>query len=379
MLETIKGGKDKQLMAATVALMAVGLLMVYTSSAGLGAARYQGDLYYYFRNQAVRVVVAFAGMAVAMNIDYHRLKKIAPWLLLAAYGALLAVVLPGIGKEVRGARSWSGFIPVQPSELARFAMALYLSVFLAKRANTDSFRKCVLPCFVFILGAASLVFLQPDLGSAVIIVLIGLVILYAAGARLFHLSSIVGVRGAAAVVCILRNPYQIARILGFFGQGARYQINQSLIALGTGGLLGKGFGGSMQKYLFLPDPHTDFVFSIYGEETGFIGTVVLISLFVFLLLRGLKIATNAPDRFGLLLATGMVASIGVVFAVNIGVATGLLPTTGLPLPFISYGGSALLVNAVSVGVLLNISGHRSLEGGSIGGSRWMRHTVRLTE
>jgi cell division protein FtsW len=318
-------------------------------------------------------------MVVVMNIDYHRLQRIAPWLLLAAYGALLAVVLPGIGKEVRGARSWSGFIPIQPSELARFAMVLYLSVFLAKRPNTDSFRKCVLPCFVFILGAASLVLLQPDLGSAVVIVLIGLVTLYAAGTRLLHLSSIIGFGVAAAVVCMLRNPYQIARILGFLGQGARYQINQSLIALGTGGFLGKGLGGSMQKYLFLPDPHTDFVFSIYGEETGFVGALFLISLFVFLLLRGLKIATNAPDRFGLLLAIGMVASIGVFFAVNIGVVTGLLPTTGLPLPFISYGGSALLVNAVSVGVLLNISGHRSLEGGSVGKGRWMRHAVRLTE
>jgi cell division protein FtsW len=379
MLETIQGGKDKQLMAATMVLMAVGLLMVYTSSAGLGAVRYQGDLYYYFRNQAMRVVLAFTAMVVAMNIDYHKLQKMAPWLLLASYGALVAVVLPGIGKEVRGARSWSGFIPVQPSELARLAMVLYLSVFLTKRANVHSFRKCILPCFVFILGAAGLVLLQPDLGSAVVIVLIGLVVVYAAGARLLHLSSILGFGGVAAGVCMLKNPYQIARILGYFGQGARYQVNQSLIALGTGGLVGKGLGGSMQKYLFLPDPHTDFVFSIYGEETGFIGTLLLVSLFVFLLLRGLKIASNAPDRFGLLLATGMVASIGVFFAFNIGVVTGLLPTTGLPLPFISYGGSALLVNAVCVGVLLNISGHRSSEGVSVGGSRWMRHTARLTE
>jgi len=378
MLEAIQGGKDKQLMAAAVVLMAVGLLMVYTSSAGLGAARYQGDLYY-FKKQAMRVVLAFVAMVVMMNIDYHKLQKLAPWLLLFAYGALLAVMIPGVGKQVRGARSWSGFIPIQPSELARLAMVLYLSVFMTKRTNIHSFKKCILPCFVLILGAAGLVLLQPDLGSAAIIVLIGMVLVYAAGARLLHLSSLLGFGAVGGVVCMLKNPYQVTRVLGFFGHGTGYQVNQSLIALGTGGLVGKGLGGSMQKYLFLPDPHTDFVFSIYGEETGFIGAVLLISLFVFLLLRGLKIATNAPDRFGLLLATGMVASIGVLFAVNIGVVTGLLPTTGLPLPFISYGGSAMLVNAISVGILLNISGHRSSEGGSIGGSRWMRHGVRLTE
>lgn len=367
-------------MAAAVVLMAVGLLMVYTSSAGLGAARYQGDLYYYFRNQAARVVLAFAAMVVMMNVDYHKLNKMAPWLLLLAYAALLAlVVIPGVGRHVRGAKSWSGYIPVQPSELARFAMVVYLSVFMTKRANIHSFKKCVLPCFVIILGAAGLVLLQPDLGSAAVIVLIGVALVYAAGARLLHLSYLLGVGAVAGAVCMLKNPYQVTRLFGFFGRGAPYQVDQSLIALGTGGLLGKGLGGSMQKYLFLPDPHTDFVFSIYGEETGFVGALLLISLFVYLLLRGLKIAANAPDRLGRLLATGMVASIGVLFAVNLGVATGILPTTGLPLPFISYGGSALLVNAVSVGVLLNISGHRSSEGMSIGGGRWMKRTVRLTE
>jgi len=377
--ETLQGGKDKQLLAATLVLMAVGLLMVYTSSAGLGAARYQGDLYYYFRNQAARIVLAFVAMVAAMNFDYHKLQRIAPWLLLFAYGALVFVLLPGVGREVRGAKSWSNLLPVQPSELARLAMVLYLCVFMAKRPDTQSFRKCIVPCFAIILVAAGLVLLQPDLGSAAVIVLIGLVLVYAAGAKLRHLSYLVGVGAAALIVCMLRNPYQIKRLLGFFGEGASYQVNQSLISLGTGGFAGTGLGGSMQKYLFLPDPHTDFVFSIFGEETGFIGTVLLISLFVFFLLRGLKIAARAPDRFGLLLALGMVVSIGAFFAVNIGVVTGLLPTTGLPLPFISYGGSALLVNAVSVGVLLNISGHRGSEGGSIVMGRSMRHTIRLTE
>ncbi len=357
MLETLQGRKDVHLLAAVVLLMVIGLLMVYTSSAGLGAAKYEGDPYHYFRNQAVRMLLAFTAMLVAMHVDYHRLQKVAPFLVLAAFAILVAVILPGVGKQVRGATRW-GVIPVQPSELGRFAVVVYLSVFLAKRDNVESFRKGFLPCAVAIMGAASLTLLQPSLGSAVALILVGLTILYAAGARLLHLGSALGAGAITAAVCIFKNPYQLERIMGFMGQGAQYQVKQSLLALGTGGLLGKGLGGSMQKYLFLPDPHTDFVFSIYGEETGFIGTLILISLFTFLLLRGLRIARNAPDRFGFLLATGLVASIGVFFVLNIGVVTGLLPTTGLPLPFISYGGSALLMNAISVGILLNISGHR---------------------
>jgi cell division protein FtsW len=357
MLETLQGRKDMHLLAATVLLMVIGLLMVYTSSAGLGAARYEGDLYHYFRNQALRMLLAFTAMIVAMNVDYHRLRSVAPFLVLAAFAILVAVILPGVGKQVRGATRW-GVIPIQPSELGRFAVILYLSVFLAKRDNIRSFRKAFLPCAVAIMGAASLTLMQPSLGSAFALIFVGLIVLYAAGARPLHVGSMLGAGALAAVACILKNPYQLERIMGFMGQGAQYQMKQSLLALGTGGLVGKGFGGSMQKYLFLPDPHTDFVFSIYGEETGFVGTLILISLFIFLLLRGLRIARNAPDRFGFLLATGLVSGIGVFFALNIGVVTGLLPTTGLPLPFISYGGSALLVNAISVGVLLNISGHK---------------------
>jgi cell division protein FtsW len=357
MTETLKGRRDVHLLTATVLLMLIGLLMVYTSSAGLGAARYEGDPYHYFRNQAVRMLLAFVAMIAAMNFDYHRLRQVSPVLVLAAFAVLLAVILPGVGKQVRGATRW-GVIPIQPSELGRFAVIVYLSTFLSKRDDVKSFTKGFLPCAVVILGAASLTLLQPSLGSAAALILVGLIILYAAGARMLHVGSVLGAGALTALVCILKNPYQLQRIMGFVGQGAQYQVRQSLLALGTGGLIGKGFGGSMQKYLFLPDPHTDFVFSIYGEETGFIGALILISLFTYLLLRGLRIARNAPDRFGFLLATGLVASIGVFFALNIGVVTGLLPTTGLPLPFVSYGGSALLVNAISVGILLNISGQR---------------------
>ncbi|UCF78566.1 MAG: cell division protein FtsW [Candidatus Eiseniibacteriota bacterium] len=378
MLETLQGRKDMRLLAVTVLLMAIGLLMVYTSSAGLGAARYEGDLHHYFKNQSVRMLIAFVGMLTAMHVDYRRLRKIAPFLVLAAFAILLAVILPGVGKQVRGATRW-GVIPVQPSELGRFAVVLYLSVFLAKRGEIKSFTRGFLPCAMVVMGAASLTLLQPSLGSAGALIMVGLVVLYVAGTQLLHLGSVLGAGALAALVCILKNPYQLERILGFIGQGARYQVKQSLLALGTGGLIGKGLGGSMQKYLFLPDPHTDFVFSIYGEETGFIGTLILISLFTYLILRGLKIARDAPDRFGFLLATGLTASIGVFFALNIGVVTGLLPTTGLPLPFISYGGSALLINAISVGILLNISGHRARRIIPSGKTRWRNSMAHLME
>jgi cell division protein FtsW len=378
-LEVLKAGKDKRLMGAVLLLMVVGLLMVYTSSAGLGAARFEGDFGHYFKHQALRALIAFVAMGLAMNLDYHRLQSKAPWVLLVAVAALVALMVPGIGREVRGATRQIPGLPIQPSELARFAVVLYISSFLAKKGEAGSFKQCILPCFAVTLGAAGLVLLQPSLGSAVVLILVSTVVLYVGGARIKHLAMVLGAGAAAGVVCILRNPYQLSRIMGFLGQGAQYQVKQSLLAIGTGGVTGKGIGRSMQKYLFLPDPHTDFVFSIYGEETGFIGCLLLVSLFMFLMIRGLKVAASAPDRFGFLLATGLTASIGLFFAFNVGVVTGILPTTGLPLPFISYGGSALLMNAIAIGVLLNISGHRAREGVSPNRSQWKRNVIRITE
>ena len=374
-----KAGKDKRLMGAALLLMVVGLLMVYTSSAGLGAARFEGDFDHYFKHQALRALIAFVAMTLAMNVDYHRLQNKAPWVLLVAALTLVALIVPGIGREVRGATRQIPGLPVQPSELARFAVVLYLSAFLAKRGEAGSFKQCILPCFAVTLGAAGLVLLQPSLGSAVVLILVSTVVLYVGGARIKHLAMVLGTGAAAGIICILSNPYQLTRIKGFLGLGHQYQVHQSLLSLGTGGVIGKGIGRSMQKYLFLPDPHTDFVFAIYGEETGFVGCVLLVSLFVFLMIRGLKVAASAPDRFGFLLATGLTASIGLFFAFNVGVVTGVMPTTGLPLPFISYGGSALLMNAVAVGVLLNISGHRVREGVSSGRSLWKRNVIRITE
>lgn len=379
MLQVLKAGKDKKLMGAAVLLMVVGLLMVYTSSAGLGAARFEGDFGHYFRQQALRALLALAAMVVAMKIDYHRLQRKAPLVMLLAFGTLIALLIPGIGREVRGATRQIPGLPVQPSELARFAVVLYMSAFLAKKGDAGSLKQSVLPCFAVTLGAAGLVLVQPSLGSAVVLILVSTLVLYAGGARIKHLAMVLGAGAAAGVVCILKNPYQLSRITGFLNPDTQYQVKQSKLALGIGGVIGKGIGRSMQKYLFLPDPHTDFVFSIYGEETGFIGCMLLVTLFVFLMIRGFKVAAAAPDRFGFLLATGLTASIGLFFAFNVGVVTGILPTTGLPLPFISYGGSALLMNAVAIGVLLNISGHRAREGVSTGRSAWKRNVIRITE
>jgi cell division protein FtsW len=378
-IDVLRSGKDKKLLGVTTLLMVVGLLLVYTSSAGLGAARFEGDFDHYFKSQVVRVLIAFVAMVVVMNVDYRRLRSLAPYILLVAFAALFALLVPGVGREVRGATRSIAGVPVQPGDVARFALVVYLSSFLAKRGDASSFGKCILPCFLVTLGAAGLMLLQPSLGSAVALILVGTVVLYAAGARVKHLGLVIGTGLVAGIICVLKNNYQRERIMSFLGQNAQYQIKQSLLALGTGGVAGKGIGSSMQKYLFLPDPHTDFVFSIYGEETGFIGCVLLISLFVVLLIRGLKVAAGAPDRFGFLLATGLVATVGLFFTFNIGVATGLMPTTGLPLPFISYGGSALLVNAIAVGVLLNISGHRARESAPSGRNLWRRDVVRLTE
>ena len=378
-LEVLQSGKDKRLMAAVLLLMVVGLLMVYTSSAGLGAARFAGDSGHYFKHQALRALIAFVAMVLAMNFDYHRLQTRAPLVLLAALVLLVLLMVPGVGREVRGATRQIPGLPVQPGELARFAVVLYVSAFLAKKGEASSFKQCILPCFAVTLGAAGLVLLQPSLGSAVVLILVSSVVLYVGGARIKHLAMVLGSGAVAGIVCILSNPYQRMRIMGFLGLENQYQVDQGLLALGTGGVVGKGIGRSMQKYLFLPDPHTDFVFAIFGEEVGFIGCMLLVTLFVYLMVRGLKVAAGAPDRFGFLLATGLTASIGLFFVFNVGVVTGIMPTTGLPLPFISYGGSALLMNAVAVGVLLNISGHRAREGVSSGRSPWKRNVIRITE
>jgi cell division protein FtsW len=274
------------------------------------------------------------------------------------------VLLPHIGREAGGARRWIGIggpLEFQPAEMAKLAIVLYLANFLANRGERSrEFGSGMIPPLL-VLGALALPILkQPDLGSALIVVMITFVMLFVGGARITHLLSI----GAAAVpigmLVIFRAGYRSQRLLAFLNpwrdpRGSGFHIIQSLLALGSGGIFGVGLGHSRQKFFYLPERHTDFIFSIIGEELGLIGTGVVILLFLLLAIWGYRIASRAPDRYGALLTTGLVTMLVGQAVLNIGVASGSLPITGVPLPFISFGGSSLVLCCIAVGILLNIS------------------------
>ncbi|MFH1865519.1 MAG: FtsW/RodA/SpoVE family cell cycle protein, partial [Candidatus Eisenbacteria bacterium] len=284
---------------------------------------------------------------------------------------LLATLL--FGRSVRGMRGF--LLMFQPSEVAKLVLVIYLADVLARRKDElSSFVHGLLPRLGLVACVVGLILLQPDFGSAIAVVTLSLVLMFLGGAKLSH----IGALGAAAIPgailavrfvphiterwAVWRATYDLT-LTGVDTKGAGYQIFQSLVALGSGGLWGRGIGGSFQR-AFIPDPYTDFAFSIWGEEVGFLGTFGLICVFAFFLMRGLRIAKRAPDRYGQILASGLTAMVTIYAFINIGVATALIPTTGLPLPFISYGGSSLIVNMVAVGILLNLSKRPVMVGGS---------------
>jgi cell division protein FtsW len=281
---------------------------------------------------------------------------------------LLVVLLAVGGAGIRGANRWLSVaaINIQPTEIARVACVAYLARLLDRKGErVASFRDGVLPvCGV--MGLLSvLILLQPNLGSTIALLATGFVMLHLAGARFRHLGLLALLGVLVAWIQVLRHPYMMDRMIAWMSlwgngnldvQGRNWQLSQSIIALGSGGVLGTGPGHGLQKVFFLPDPHTDFIFAVIGEELGLIGTGAVLLAYLVLFLRGLKIAGSAPDRFGYLLAAGLTVNLSVYVAMNIAVVTGVIPTTGLPLPFLSYGGSALVVNLGVTGVLLNIAG-----------------------
>jgi cell division protein FtsW len=285
----------------------------------------------------------------------------------------------GAGSEARGAKRWA-LIPVigvvfQPTEVARVTTLLFLSAFLARRGEEmESLTRVYLPTLGILGLAAALVAVQPNLSSAAVLFAAGGLLLWFAGARLVHLGATVGIGGLGFLAMIARYDYQRDRVVAhlqflFTGKldtlGSGWQLDQSLIGLGSGGLLGRGFGRGMQKFLFLPDAHTDFILGIAGEEGGLLATGGLVAAFLFFAWRGYRAALSVPDTFGRLLAAGLTSQLVLYAFVNMGVATGLLPTTGLPLPFLSYGGSALVMNLAVAGILVNISAQADARGAAL--------------
>jgi cell division protein FtsW len=355
---------DRTLLLPVIGLTALGLVMVYSSSAFLGAERFQSE-YFFFHRHAVRVLIGLALLLVAARVDYHHYQRLAP-AALGASVALLAVLLVLGGEGVRGANRWLSVAAfnIQPTELARVACVVYLARLLDRKGDRmASWKDGVLPA-VLVLGLlAVLILMQPNLGSTIALLATGFVMIHLAGARKLHLGLLLLSGAFVAWVQVLRHPYMMERVEAWRGLwggsvdalGRNWQLSQSILALGSGGLLGTGPGHGLQKVFFLPDPHTDFIFAVVGEELGLIGTGGVLLAYLLLFLRGLKIAGSAPDRFGLLLAAGLTVNLSIYVAMNIAVVTGVIPTTGLPLPFLSYGGSALVVNLGVMGVLLNIA------------------------
>ena len=355
---------DRALLLLPLALTAVGIVMVYSSSAILGITRFQ-DPDYFFTRQLMRALLGVAVLLACARLRLRALEALAPWVLAGATGLLTVVVVAG--HVSNGAGRWLrlGLFTIQPTDLARLAAVVFLAAWLKRRPPDGlGFWRGVAPAFAVVGLLCGLILLQPNLSSAALLAITGLVIVFLAGARLRHLLVPVGGGVAAVVVALATHPYQMRRVASFVSflfhgtldaRGAGWQLDQSLIAIGSGGWFGRGLGGGMQKYLFLPEAHTDFIFSILAEELGFLGGTVLLALFAFYLWRCLRAVARAGDPFAFLLASGLTLQLGLYAIVNLAVATGLAPTTGLPLPFVSYGGSALLANMAAAGLLYRVS------------------------
>ncbi|HOV79785.1 MAG TPA: stage V sporulation protein E [Bacillota bacterium] len=357
-----KGSPDFVLFLTVMSLLSLGLIMVFSASE-YSTLIYFNDSFYFFKRQLLWALFGLTAMFVMMNYDYWRIKRFVGPLIVVAFMMLVLVLVPGIGKEVNGARRWIGIgpLPFAPAELVKLCVIVFTAYGLARqREMVRYFARGVLP-YLSVTGlAAGLILMQPDLGTAVSLAGVVFIMIYAAGARLSHLGAVVVAGLVAVCFAIALEPYRLQRFLAFLDpwadpQGSGFHIIQGLYAIGSGGLFGLGLGQSRQKFLYLPENHTDFIFAITAEELGFIGASLVIVLFILFVWRGLKIAVTSPDPFASLLATGITAWVGVQAVINIGVVTGSLPVTGIPLPFISFGGTSLLFTMTGVGILLNIS------------------------
>lgn len=347
---------DLPILVNTIILVILGLVIVYDASV-VQAFKDFGDKYYYIKQQLIWVVLGFSALFFCSFFNYQNYKKLSFWFFLISFVLLLAVFIPGLGVATGGAHRWlkiGSLFSIQPTEIIKLSTILFLSSIFSTKPNIKIFGVIVV-LISFIIG-----FLQKDLGSTVVFFLSTITIYIVSGASLKYFATLVPVTLIGFIFFVLSSTYRKQRILAFLDpfsdpQGYSYHISQVLIALGSGGLFGLGIGQSRQKFEYIPEVTTDSIFAIVGEEFGFFGAIFLIALIFYLVYRGFKIADNTDDRFGKLLAFGLSSWLGVQAIVNLAAMVSLIPLTGVPLPFISYGGSALLVNLVAVGILLNIS------------------------
>jgi len=361
-VKRVAGGYDYLILIPTILLFGFGLVAIYSASNYL-AAHEMGDSYYYLKRQLFFGFLGICLMIAAKNIPPKFYGKIVYPVLALSLISLIMVLIPGIGTKIGGASRWIriGFISIQPSELAKLALAVYIAYSMEKKGPLmSSFTKGFLPHLIVAGSFMCLILMQPDLGTTVIIGLWLAIVLFVGGLNIFQLL-LMALLSCPVVYWLMSSAsYRANRLTAFLHPWDHqldlgYQIIHSFLAFGSGGILGVGLGNSKQKLLYLPEPHTDFVLSIVAEELGLLGVVVVIALFAVLIIRGIKISLDAPDLYSSYLALAISTLIGLQVVINMGVVMGLLPTKGLTLPFLSYGGSSLVVNLVGVGILLSIS------------------------
>jgi cell division protein FtsW len=347
-------------MATAMALVVIGVIFVYSSSFAIALAHFD-DINYFFFRQIFAATLGLGALIFFMSVDYHRLRVFSPIIMLAAVVSLAAVLF--IGNDAYGAKRWIDFgpMPFQPSEFAKLALIIYISAWLASyRRDLTSFGSGFMP-FIFAVGVvAALIMMEPDTGTTAVIVATTLALFFIAGGSLIHVVTLGCTALVAGVLLILTEGYRAERLLAFTSaetdpDGLGFQTLQLLIALGSGGLEGLGLGVSRQKFFYIPGAHTDGIFAIIGEEVGFIGAMIVIGLFVYLVYRGFRVAMRAHDDFGTYLALGVTCWIAFQTLVNLGGITRSIPLTGIPLPFVSYGGSSLIMVMAGIGVLLSVS------------------------
>ena len=356
---------DKLLFIATLVLVCASLVMVYSASAVIALEKHQHPSFFLFK-QATFALLGLVLMPVLMRVDYRNYRQpIVLWTALGLVGLALVAVL--FGPRINGARRWFGVagVGVQPSEFAKLAVIFFVAAILERRMDRiDDLRYSLVPVAIVLGGIVGLILLQPDLGTALSIIVIVAAMVFAAGINYRYIIGLMLVLLPAAYVVLMSADYRKRRMLAFLDPwqdplGDGFQVIQSLIAVGTGGVFGRGLMAGVQKLFYLPYPETDFIYAVIGEELGLAGATVVLACFCVIAWRGLRTAMRAPDRFGAFLALGLTAMVVVQAFFNISVVLGLLPTKGIPLPFVSFGGSSLLMSMIGMGILLNVSQYAS--------------------
>lgn len=361
-VKRLAGGIDPWITIAFLALICVGVLMVYSSSIAESYVMY-GSPYYIAQREIVWAVLGLGVLGVATRIDYHRWQNIALPLFAVSLVMLILVLIPHVGHVSNGARRWFALplgADIQPSEIIKLTLAMYMAAWLTSKGDRVSDFKSTFVPFSMIVGLVALLIVrEPDLGTGIVVVATMFAVYFVAGANVGHVLTVIGGAGGVAYILAHSSSYRTSRLLAFTNPwkdptGAGYHTIQALLALGSGGVFGQGLGNSWQKYV-LPAPHTDSILAVIGEEWGVVGTITILLLFMVIAVRGMRITSTAPDGFGRLLACGLTAWIVAQALLNFAVITSTVPFTGVPLPFISYGGSSLVITMAALGILLNIS------------------------